>query len=1774
MFEEFYEFIAKTIINYFMKIEESGELQDAESFSLKLDDEKMVLGVDKAIQKIIESQNKKRITEIKCLLDNTYYATTMAISDNKEIIIASQTDGMSTDFLCATLRNSAKELNKPILMISSTLIDSAISGSRNMAAPGMPFYYENIINEIKVMLKDSSNLSRVEKKIIEFEIERRSFDAFNDKDSFYEYTDLLSVLASGEINNSNYKNFRLFPIKAKSDYSTNNVKEIEDSIRKNNELFEKFSSALNFSSVDNVFKNEFESDFLYKINNDFKKDPDNWSDNYLYSDLLEAKSKKQKKTDNPLLIESNNIEIICGDLVFPREINKDYLIRKEGKQTGKIRKQSIIIFNNTVSHKVYLKIKCNTNIKQNEVTSKIVQKPLKDNRTFNFEYNCDKIIYDRISIKDSTNAIEYVFDVCIIDISASYLLDTIRYKALVDSKKKRIKLSDIDKDLVFNENAINEVCEPLIEMQSYNCNLDQKLTLNITNKVMSNYEDGVDVNINFGGVPVSLLLKPDTSGNQEITGKEILKDKYAFEQSFTITGNMHMHRDSFEYFAKGKLLKEIKLENQIIKNNLIIGSIKSLNADEEIQIVEKNCEISELVKKTYLNYINVIKQNNTLPSLLYLTGELKEKAEEYINSFFEYYNSLKKEEPLTLEQRNTILIGSIIVGKNEEIWLTPLHPLNVAYQLSLLNENGFDTATSVIIEKLSSANLFPYLKFNNSDYKVSDQSESLEWNYYAPVENKKYMGRRKFVPKLVEDKIVEYVDHFKYLFNEINNYNLKINLINMGDCSEVFQGIAQYYLHEVNKNPNSTLLKIEVNIYGDVLTTNNFFVLKNYDVLKKYLKELKLSISQGISMSSLESILSNNISCFFHSDKVKKYEYAHISFYEMESNIMSGTAVMEDMETGVSLSGLISGIPSSKYGSDYRTGFGLKYADNASKLIELAKIINSIAQVGNTSNPYNGSLAISTQIDNSSVKKIEDLYSSSNWVVFVEPKVELSFFTEKEEDGELLIIHYSDQYTSSSGYDAITITHKTNQYIKVIEEQLKDKKVECSKNDAISLINLFNSINGDWLLRLISVINGNRSSTYFDREKISIAAGIKLMLAYLKNKDVIWIPISLEEMLRVSGSASLSSKEGILSAKNLGFEKGATSDDLLFVGFNFTKVRPLIYFYPVEVKTGANPAKVLEKAVLQVTNTYKGLRKSFSNNDLNNSSISTKVQRDFLMQLLITSCKKMKIYHIDDSSDWDLILDKYRKDLLNDNFEISFDVNEFLGNAAVLSFSKASYDRSTAFNEEGVNILKFAESDEYGLTLKSVNEIESEIRQIENLKLLNDIDINSLTGDMSKINVSKNQIFYEENLSENKNDNLEVLKDIKESESKIDYEKSKIIENEINNSITTKGMNVIFGTNQQNGNNVIWEPNNTDVLFHTNTGIIGTMGTGKTQFTKSLITQLYFESKNNIGNEDLGILIFDYKGDYNENNKNFVKITNAKVLKPYHLPINPFAVIKPKAYKPLLPMHVANTFRDTLCKIYNLGAKQQNAIFNCVKQAYENKGIIYADPDTWNNTPPTFKDVYDIYEADEEIKKGDSLSSVLSDLNNFELFEPDANKSQALYDLLKGVVVIDLNGYDSKIQNLIVAITLDLFYSNMQAAGSSILDGKYRQMKKLLLVDEADNFMSEDFPSLKKIMKEGREYGVGVVLSTQFLKHFTTNEGDYSKYILTWVVHNVADLKRNEIEYIFRTDSKSPESVKLYNDIGKLEKHYSIVKIGNNKPIYVYDKPFWKLYQELENSNE
>ena len=131
------------------------------------------------------------------------------------------------------------------------------------------------------------------------------------------------------------------------------------------------------------------------------------------------------------------------------------------------------------------------------------------------------------------------------------------------------------------------------------------------------------------------------------------------------------------------------------------------------------------LKQAYYNLLQAYKQNNTIPTLAYMSGKLKSAVEFFLQEFNLLYESLEEGSYLSQEQENGLLLGTLLVGKNdEELLLTPFHPLNLAYQLQLCKETEFENATDIVIDRLNSIYLLPYIKHNKKIYKVSDQMYS------------------------------------------------------------------------------------------------------------------------------------------------------------------------------------------------------------------------------------------------------------------------------------------------------------------------------------------------------------------------------------------------------------------------------------------------------------------------------------------------------------------------------------------------------------------------------------------------------------------------------------------------------------------------------------------------------------------------------------------------------------------------------------------------------------------------------------------------------------------------------------------------------------------------------------------------------------------------------------------------------------------------------------------------------------------------------------------
>ena len=350
-----------------------------------------------------------------------------------------------------------------------------------------------------------------------------------------------------------------------------------------------------------------------------------------------------------------------------------------------------------------------------------------------------------------------------------------------------------------------------------------------------------------------------------------------------------------------------------------------------------------------------------------------------------------------------------------------------------------------------------------------------------------------------------------------------------------------------------------------------------------------------------------------------------------------------------------------------------------------------------------------------------------------------------------------------------------------------------------------------------------------------------------------------------------------------------------------------------------------------------------------------------------------------------------------------------------------------------------------------------------------------------------------------------------------------------------------------------------------NIGIVGNPGTGKTQVTKSIVTQLTRSTANPYGGK-VKFLIFDYNGDYTDDK--FLKVNNAKVFKAKGIPINFFDTSDlPDGHSDSeKKVKKCNAFWDIMKRIYSgLGPVQERRFIDCVMRAYEQAGQT-------GNTP-TLHHVASCYDA-EVSSNPDAVTSILDKLTRYQdIFQRDAENTKPFTEIFKQTIVLDLSelGAEENTQTALVVIFLNLYYDYLlcrekldPVKSESGIDA--RQIDSYLLIDEADMTMSKGFRVLSMLMAQGRKYGCGVFLASQFLQHFDSDE-DYWMPISTWLIHNANDITKNNLKKIVRLNNADDDLVGTINDMGLFNCLYKSYNCKNGRSVKTY--PFYKLIKEI-----
>ena len=1224
-----------------------------------------------------------------------------------EIKLVVVSDKIATEHFITLLRNNVanqKEQfqNTAILILINKELDSLSDGSESLTKKGMPLNFDTFASSLKAEISQSG-FTKAKRIVLAELLKKRIQENVNEASSIFDLMPIVNAITNESFSINDFPSLELFPHEELD--TIGDEKKIRDLVSRNYDWFEKIQLSIQYGDLEGDLESDIAPAGIKEIITNLE---DEKYKNIDFSKVLKWSDRKSNKPITLLGLETSPSLGI--------ELWKTF----DGKTKSQTRKQNLVFFNPSGIFPIELNIQFDNSFASLKTTDSKGVTEVKTLRKqieclindFTYNENFLKIECSDPNIKSN----KFIFKIWVLPFSSEILHD-FQDRYIINLKTGSLSFIAENK-IIINKSKETDAEYPLKVNDSDNLLIDD----NTRYELRLNEEEEQHL------IPFSIIYK-DTEIKLEwinqipdiknITGWDIWQKKRINAKNF----KFEKDEDTIKLYHGGETFT---VRDEIRSNLLLEEKMMDLIGHSWIQKENRNIIAENLsaflpnsLIDSFEDFYKYFKRQKQLPSLTWLNKDGIAKAKKYITEFTKELNNLNNGDAVDESKSLSLFkLGTVIEDFEERrIKFSPLNPLVLMYQLTLTNEIGANQLYSSILKKLVPGNLLPFFNWpasGNSDktiiYAAKDNDHSPEWQYYSKDYKFKQLASKSYIRKLIKTKLLDFTKHLRFLFNYNPVTPIKINAVNLGDCKQVLQGIFDYYKDVLNKGIDiSGLRPIEVYIYGSgnhVTKFEEFSHYENSELIKEHF---------DIDFKSAKHDVKELINHFrrrvhyYICDDIKYSQYAHITFFQFDSTQVGCCDLsMDKLPSGKSLGGLITDIPSFFDNTAYKTGFGIKFDNTKNTLSEVLTKYNALARIIGTTNPFNENLAIGTSIKKEVRNDLNGLYNHSQWVTFIDPRFDLSFF---KDESSLVIIHYSDQFSNASGYDAITVTQKSDQYKSVLNDFLERHNIskEHIDQDIECLIDLFNAINGEWLLGILS----ERKNEFVKNEKISLISAIKIFMAIHDRPDIVWVPISLEEILRVSGGAGFSSSEGLFSAKNLG-AKGIHSDDILMVGLFMENEDLKICLYPLEVKIGNISNSVENKAREQALKTTKLLIKHlFPSED----SFINKLYRSFFAKLCIINADKLNLYGIWPEKKWEIVTEEYREKLLNDDFSLSNHLKSLLGSCGNMFFSRDEtgvMERKLQMEDSEILSMTLFESDAYDFVLNSIPLITAKLVKTQN----------------------------------------------------------------------------------------------------------------------------------------------------------------------------------------------------------------------------------------------------------------------------------------------------------------------------------------------------------------------------------------------------------------------------------------------------------------------------
>lgn len=349
---------------------------------------------------------------------------------------------------------------------------------------------------------------------------------------------------------------------------------------------------------------------------------------------------------------------------------------------------------------------------------------------------------------------------------------------------------------------------------------------------------------------------------------------------------------------------------------------------------------------------------------------------------------------------------------------------------------------------------------------------------------------------------------------------------------------------------------------------------------------------------------------------------------------------------------------------------------------------------------------------------------------------------------------------------------------------------------------------------------------------------------------------------------------------------------------------------------------------------------------------------------------------------------------------------------------------------------------------------------------------------------------------------------------------------------------IYIGTETQSGRRIYWTPTPESGTTNPHLLIVGESGSGKTYTTQCLCAEF--------AQVGLPTIIFDFGQGFTLDSvpDEFIQYAHPIEMAAGRagININPLQIFPTDIHGPL---NVAQRVADSFARVYSgLGVQQHAVLRDAVLLTYRQAGIDPDQPSSWSLPAPRFRDLEAALDdlannGPQHLRRyAATVASHISTVFVFNTFRATGLEINWGAMLAGGgrTYILQLKGLEYKLERVVT----ELLLWNLLGYVESLGQGPLRCM---VLLDEAHRLSFASNSPVEKMLREGRKFGLGVILASQQPEDFSAVAFSNTATKLILKVHDEKGVVLRQLA----KKASSPDAVgRLAKQIANLERGQGI----------------------------